>query len=75
MIKTLSKVGNSRALVLDRTLINLLHLDDSNEVEIEVHGDTMLVRSTGKSQRAETLSASSRRLMDRFDSAYQRLAK
>lgn len=75
MIKTLSKVGNSRALILDRTLLDLLHLDGVDQVQIEVHGDTMLVRSAASGPDHTKLDRSSTRLMERFAGTYDRLAK
>lgn len=79
MVKTLTRVGNSRALIIDRTLLDLLHLGESEEVEIEVHGDAMVVRAAGRPEQMEgrrtRLREASDALMDRFAEAHRRLAQ
>jgi antitoxin component of MazEF toxin-antitoxin module len=77
VIKPLSRLGNSRAIILDRTLLDLLHLADDDQVEVEVQGDTMLVRAAprGKAGRKERIKGIGESLMDRFAEAHRRLAK
>jgi len=43
MIKQLSKVGNSNALLLDRAIMELLGLDESGEVQLTVEGGSLVV--------------------------------
>ena len=51
MIKTLSKVGNSQALILDKTLLELIGVGERGEVELQVQGDTLLIRPAGGGAR------------------------
>lgn len=37
MIKTITKVGNSRGLIFDAALMDLAHLKTGDQVNVEVH--------------------------------------
>ena len=74
MIKTLSKVGNSQALILDKTMLELIGVGERGEVELQVQGDTLLVRPARSDARRLELERIGGELMDRFDDAYRRLA-
>ena len=74
MIKTLSKVGNSQALILDKTMLELIGVGERGEVELQVQGDTLLVRPARSDARRLELEHIGGELMDRFDDAYRRLA-
>ena len=75
MIKTLSKVGNSQALILDKTLLELIGVGERGEVELQVQGDTLLIRPAGGGARRAELTRVGTELMDRFQDAFERLAK
>ena len=46
MIKQLTRNGNSLALVLDKALLELIHVDaDAPVVELSVDGDHLIVRA------------------------------
>ncbi len=75
MIKTLSKVGNSQALILDKTLLELIGVGERGEVELQVQGDTLLIRPANGAARREELERSHSALMSRFGETYRRLAQ
>ncbi len=75
MIKTLSKVGNSSALILDKTVLELIGVGERGEVELQVQGDTLLIRPARSGARREQLQQLSSDIMERFDDAFVRLAK
>ena len=74
MIKTLSKVGNSQALILDKTLLELIGVGERGEVELQVQGDTLLVRPARNDARRLELEEAHRKFSLRFADAYRRLA-
>ena len=43
MIKQLSKVGNSNALILDRAILELLGLEEGGEVQLTVHNGSLII--------------------------------
>lgn len=77
MFKNLSRVGNSKALILDKTLLELTGLDaEGATVDVQVHGDALVIRRVRETPTAyeADLTARSHVLMDRFDSAFRRLS-
>ncbi len=43
MIKKLSKVGNSSALILDRALLELIGLEEGGEVQLTISNGSIIV--------------------------------
>jgi antitoxin component of MazEF toxin-antitoxin module len=43
MIKTLQKVGNSNALILDKPILELLGLEENGQVSLTIHEGTLIV--------------------------------
>jgi antitoxin component of MazEF toxin-antitoxin module len=74
MIKSLSKVGNSQALILDKTLLELIGVGERGEVELQVQGDTLLIRPARSDARRVELEDAHRKYMARFSDTYRRLA-
>ena len=75
MIKTLTKVGNSQALILDKTMLELIGVGERGEVELQVQGDTLLVRPANHGARRERLQVIGDEVMEQFNDAFVRLAK
>lgn len=46
LTKTLVKVGNSYAVVLDRTLMDLVGISPDVPVQVQVHGQSLTLTST-----------------------------
>jgi antitoxin component of MazEF toxin-antitoxin module len=76
MIKQLRRVGNSRALILDRALIELLGLEENAEVELTVHNGSLIVTPANpKPVSPERFEQSLSRVVKRRRSALRRLAE
>ncbi len=43
MTKTLTKHGNSLALVIDKPVLELLHIDDETQLDISTDGQVLIV--------------------------------
>lgn len=82
MIKKLVQHGNSSALILDKTILQLLGADASSELELVFEGETLMIR------RAETKTATTRvyssdpktqkafeKVMKKHSGAFEKLAK
>jgi len=44
MVKTLTKHGNSYALLIDKPIMDLLHIQPDTQLEISTDGHSLLVR-------------------------------
>ncbi len=75
MIKKLSKHGNSLALVIDRSILELLGIDETTPLEISTDGRTLVVspvRSDDDRQKFEQAMAS---VNERYAKTFKRLAE
>jgi antitoxin component of MazEF toxin-antitoxin module len=75
MVKKLSKHGNSLALVIDRSILDLLTIDENTPLEVSTDGEALIVapvRDKKRQMRFEQALASSN---ERYGKALKRLAE
>jgi antitoxin component of MazEF toxin-antitoxin module len=76
MIKKLVRHGNSRALVIEKPILELLNIDEDTEIEVITDGDALIMRPVrpGTIRRAAFEMALEEANRD-WASALQRLAE
>jgi antitoxin MazE len=57
MIKKLTRHGNSRALVIDRSVLDLLKIDDDTPLEITTDGSRLIIEPLVGDARRTALEA------------------
>ena len=75
MIKTLTRTGNSLALVLDRPLLEQTNIDENTPLEISTDGRVIVIAPVQDKKRAAKVKAIVADLDERFAGAFRRLAK
>ncbi len=79
MIKTLTKVGNSLALVIDRPILELLNLDAQTPLEVHTDGRTLTVSPANEAElkagRKRKVEEAMVRVNRRYAKALRRLAE
>ena len=75
MVKTLIKHGNSLALVIDKPILEMLHISAETPLEITSNGDALLVSPVRDEARQKKLQKSLDKINRRFKSDLQRLAE
>ncbi len=75
MIKNLSKVGNGHALFLDRAILELLRMSPDDPLELEVHGDVLLVRPVRDPKSRAKLQAVRKKVRKKYAKTFKRLAE
>ena len=55
VIKKLSKHGNSLALVIDRSILDLLEIDEQTSLEISTDGEALVVAPVRDKKAPQTL--------------------
>ena len=75
MIKTLTKHGNSYALVIDKAILELLKFDPEQPLEITTDGEALTVRRLTDTRRARKLARSLAKINRRHGPALKRLAE
>lgn len=78
MRKTLSRLGNSEALVITREMKELTGI--GSEVEVEIQGNAIIITPAQDAARPETLERQARfaaardRILNEYDDLFRRLA-
>ena len=76
MRKKLVRHGNSRALVIDKAILELLKIDDDTEVEVAVSGQTLLVTPAREDEAAkQRFDEAVERTLGRYDNVFRKLAE
>ena len=75
MVKTLQKHGNSRALVIDKTLMEALGIDDESPLQISVSGNSLIVTPVHVGVGRERVEESIAKLRPRYGDMLKRLAE
>jgi antitoxin component of MazEF toxin-antitoxin module len=75
MNKTLIKHGNSLALVIDKPILEMLHITADTPLELTTNGDAILIRPIRDKRRQRQLQASLDKINERFGDDLERLAQ
>jgi antitoxin MazE len=75
MVKKLSKHGNSLALVIDRSILDLLDIDEETSLEISTDGEALVVAPVRDAKRRKKFEQAIVSSHERYSKAYKRLAE
>ncbi len=75
MIKTLQKVGNSKALILDKSVLEQLGVRDDDQVQLTVTGESLIVTAISRVIPDDVYERSKKKIMVKYDTMLRNLAK
>ncbi|MHA7813973.1 MAG: AbrB/MazE/SpoVT family DNA-binding domain-containing protein [Phycisphaerales bacterium] len=75
MIKKLTKAGNSQAMIFDRTLIELMGIDENTSLKIEMHGTQMTITPIKDADIEEQVAGLLQRTNKRYGAALKKMAE
>jgi antitoxin component of MazEF toxin-antitoxin module len=75
MVKTLSKHGNSLALILDRAILDLLKIEQDTPLEVTTDGEGLIVRPIRKETHRARVRQAAKRVMDAHEKTLRKLAE
>lgn len=75
MTKTLTKHGNSLALVIERPILDLLNIDTDTPLDIATDGQVLVISPVRDPKRSARFKAALESANDRYGRALKRLAK
>jgi antitoxin MazE len=75
MTKKLTTIGNSLGLIIDRPLLELLHIDKDTPLELQTDGEALIIRPVRQEERRASLRKAAEKMMDAHDETFQKLAK
>lgn len=76
MIKKLVRHGNSRALVIDKPILELLHITDETEIEIVTDGTSLTMRPLrSDAERHRAFDVAAEDAVTRYGDVFKKLAE
>jgi antitoxin component of MazEF toxin-antitoxin module len=75
MTKTLTKHGNSYALVIDKPIMELLGIDPEKPVEVSTDGTSLIVTAKKNATRTARLERAMETANRKFTGTFRNLAK
>jgi len=75
MIKTLQKHGNSRALVIEKPLMDLLGIKDDTKLLLRVDGHNLIITPTNIGLGPKRVNQSLKKMRKRYGSMLKHLAE
>ena len=74
-IKHLTRVGNSSALIIDKSILDLVDIDEQTPLKLGVEGRKIIVEPMSKAEIEERFGKSADKVEKRFADMFKRLAK
>ena len=74
MIKTLTKHGNSLALILDKPLLELLNIDANTPISISTDGSSLTLSPVIDVKRNEKLTEIRAKVNKKYETTFKKLA-
>lgn len=75
MIKTLTKHGNSYAIIIDKPILELLRIEPDSQLEISTDGKVLTIAPVSPTSRKARVSASLAKTNAKHAKALKRLAE
>ena len=77
MIKKLVRHGNSRAIVIDKPVLDLLNIGEDTEIEIITDGNSLIMRPVriADSERKRAFEVAAEEAIDKYGSVFKKLSK
>jgi antitoxin MazE len=74
MTKTLTRTGNSLALIIERPILEMMGITEATPLRVELDGQTLKVSRADAADRRR-FAAAKEKSFARYGAAYKRLAK
>ena len=75
MIKKLCKHGNSLALVIDRSILDLLKIDENTPLEVSTDGQALIVAPVRDEAHRERFEGAMASINKRYAKTFKRLSE
>jgi antitoxin component of MazEF toxin-antitoxin module len=75
VIKKLTKIGNSRALVIDKQTLAQMGVRDDEEVQVSLHGQQLVITPVRPQIPDPDFRRSLHRIAGKYDSVFRKLAE
>ncbi len=72
--KKLSRHGNSRAIVIEKPILDLLGIDENTTLQLHTDGESLILTPVTDEERAEKIRAVGLKFHDKYEKAMRELA-
>ena len=74
LTKKLARHGNSRALVIEKPILDLLGIDDDTTLQLHTDGESLILTPVTATERSASIRATGNKYAQKFPRAMQILA-
>lgn len=75
MIKRLTSLGNSSALIIDKPILDMLNITPLTDLNITTDGKTLIIFPVGTVMSDDTFKAAHAKVLKRHSKTFNKLAK
>ena len=75
MTKTLTPMGDSLGLILDKPLLEMMHLGADTPLDVETDGEVLIIRRAQDTDRRSRVRKATEKMMDAHAQTLRKLAK
>ena len=75
MVKTLTKHGNSYALIIDKPILEMLHISPETPLEITTNGNALMVAPVRTAARKKKIRAALNKINETYGDDLKRLGE
>lgn len=75
MIKTLTAHGNSQALIIERAILDLLHIDKETPLEVTTDGKSLIISPVKNKSRAKSFRTALKKVNKNHSKTLKSLAE
>jgi len=75
MVKTISKIGNSAGITLDKALLELLHVKVGDQVTVTVRNGSVIITPANVGFSDEEVDKAADVVFKRYEKAFKKLAE
>ena len=75
MRKSLTVVGNSLGIIIEKPILDLLRINRETQLEMITDGQRLILEPVGEIEKADKIKSATRRVMKNHDKTLRELAK
>ncbi len=75
MVKRLQAIGNSYGVIIDKPILELLHVTPETALEVSTDGERLILTPVRESLRKERVERAQRRTVAAHERTFRKLAK
>lgn len=75
MTKTLTPIGDSLGLIIDKPLLEMMHIGQDTPLDVETDGEVLIIRRARDMDRRSRVRGATEKMMDAHAETLRKLAK